>query len=182
MVRRFQTTFSFSVGLHFEVGKVGSIWSGMVRGGHPVVTGTLGTLTKKLESPASSHPSAMAAALSLPSGAPQLAALGEGGSRRALAHRRAVSWQTPHRRRDVRPARRCAPRRRTRWRKTLTMGFFCESGPTRAEGEARAVDADSVHTCTLSLSHQQSVRPPKPQPLDAPGDVAMKWPDFMWLL
>ena len=31
MVRRLQTTFSFSVGLHFEVGKVGSIWSGMVR-------------------------------------------------------------------------------------------------------------------------------------------------------
>ena len=31
MVQRFQTTFCFSVGLHFEVGKVGSIWSGMVR-------------------------------------------------------------------------------------------------------------------------------------------------------
>ena len=88
-----------------------------------------------------------------------------------------MSRQTPHRRRDVRPARRCAPRRRTRWRKTLTMVFFCESGPTRAEGVEQAVDADSVHTCTLSLSHQQSVRPPKPQPLDAPGDVAMKWPD-----
>ena len=31
MVPRFHTTFCFSVGLHFEVGKVGSIWSGMVR-------------------------------------------------------------------------------------------------------------------------------------------------------
>ena len=31
MVQRLQTTYCFSVGLHFEVGKVGSIWSGMVR-------------------------------------------------------------------------------------------------------------------------------------------------------